>query len=174
MKYFLTGILIILSLAMTAELSADKVYTWTDEKGNLHITQDPPPKKAKLKETMDYQPLPAKADLESERQKEIGTEAELKKQTLDEAQKARAEAEEAKKEAEIARGVAEEVMRMAKEYSESKNRNKVMQQTYEYQMEKAIEEAKAAEERARIAEEKAINAEKKAKLAEEQAIQADD
>lgn len=174
MKYFLTGILIILSFVMTAELAADKVYTWTDENGNLHITQDPPPKKAKLKETMDYQPQPAKADLERERRKEIGTEAELKKQTVDEAQKARAEAEKAKKEAEIARGIAEKVTRMAKEYSESNNRNKVMQQTYEYQMEKAIEEAKAAEERARIAEEKAINAEKKAKLAEEQAIQADD
>jgi hypothetical protein len=174
MKYFLTGMWVILSFVVTAELAADKVYTWTDENGNLHITQEPPPKKAKLKETMDYQPQPAKADLESERRKEIGAEAELRKQPSDEAQKARAEAEKARKEAEIARGVAEEVTRMAREYSESKNRNKVMQQTYEYQMQKAIEDANAAEERARIAEEKAIDAEKKAKLAEEQAIQADD
>ena len=69
---------------MTAELEADKVYTWTDENGKLHITQEPPPKKAELKDTMDYQPQPAKADLENERRKEIGTEAELKKQKSDE------------------------------------------------------------------------------------------
>jgi hypothetical protein len=174
MKYFLTVIWVILSFVMTAELAADKVYTWTDENGNLHITQDPPPKKAELKDTMDYQPRPAKTDLESEDRKQIGAEAELQKQTSDEVQKARAEAEKARKDAEIARGIAEETTRMAKEYSESKNRNKVMQQTYEFQMEKAIEDAKAAEERARIAEEKAINTEKKAKLDEEQPKQADD
>lgn len=174
MKYFLTGIGVILSFVMTAELAADTVYTWTDEKGNLHITQEPPPNKAKIKETMDYQPQPAQADLESDDRKEIGAEAELKKQELDEIQKARAEAEKAQKEADRARGIAEETTRMAREYSESKNRNKVMLQTYEFQMEKAIEDAKAAEERARIAEEKAINAEKKAKIDEEQPKQADD
>ena len=174
MKYFFTGIWVILSFVMTADLAADTIYTWTDENGNLHITQDPPPKKAELKKTMDYQPPPAKADLESERRPEIGTEAELKKQKPDEAQKARAEAEKTKKAAGIARDKAEEATRMAKEYSESNNPNQYMQQTYEYQMEKAIEDAKAAEERARIAEEKAINAEKKAELAEKQAKQADD
>jgi len=174
MKYYLTGILIILSFVMAADLAADKVYTWTDENGKMHITQEPPPKKAKLKDTMDYQPQPAQADLESERREEIGTEAELKKQKSDGARKARAEAEKAKKEAGIARGIAEEATRMAKEYSESNNRNQYMQKTYEYQMEEAVEDAKAAEERARAAEEKAIDAEKKAKLAEEQVRQADD
>ena len=163
-----------LSFFMTADLAADTVYTWTDENGNLHITQDPPPKKAELKETMDYQPPPAKADLGSEHRPQIGAEAELKKQKPDEAQQARAEAEKAKKAAEIARDKAEEVTRMAKEYGESNNQNKVTQQTYEFQMEKSIEDAKAAEERARIAEEKAIDAEKKAKLAEEQVRPADD
>ena len=174
MKYYLTGILIILSFVMAADLAADKVYTWTDENGKMHITQEPPPKKAKIKDTMDYQPQPAKADLESERREEIGTEAELKKQKSDGARKARAEADKAKKEAVRARGIAEEATRMAKEYSESNNRNQYMQKTYEYQMEEAVEDAKAAEERARAAEEKAIDAEKKAKLAEEQVRQADD
>ena len=174
MKYFITGIVVILSFFMTAELTADKVYTWTDENGNLHITQDPPPKKARLKETMDYQPRPAKADLESQGRKETGTDAKLRRQKSDEARQARAEAEKARREAEIARGIADEATRMAKEYSESNDPNKVMQQTYEYQMEEAIEDAEAAEERARIAEEKAINAEKEANLVEEQAKQVDD
>ena len=174
MKYFLTGICIILSLCLTANIAADTVYTWTDEKGNLHITQEPPPKRAKIKETMDYQPPPPKADLESEDGKEIEAAAEPKKQELDEVQKARAEAEKARQAAEIAKDVAEEVTRMAREYNESNNPDKVMQQAYELQMEKAIENAKAAEERARIAEEKAINAEKKYESGEKQAKQDQD
>jgi FtsZ-interacting cell division protein ZipA len=174
MKYFLSGILIILSFVMTAELTADKVYTWTDENGNLHITQVPPPKKAKLKDTMDYQPKPEKEDLETERRLETGDEATLKKQKSDEVRKARADAEKAKKQAEIARGKAEEATRMAKEYIETHDRNQYERRAYEYQMEKAVEDAKAAEKQARIAQEKAIQVEKKAKLAEEQARQAVD
>lgn len=174
MKYFLTGIGIILSFFMTAELAADTVYTWTDENGKLHITQDPPPKRAKLKDTMDYEPQPAKADLESERRPEIGAEAEPNRPKSDEALKARTEAEKAKKAAEIARDKVEEVTRMAREYSESNNPNKVMLQAYELQVEKAIENAKAAEDRARIAEEKAIDAEKKDESGAEQAKQDQD
>jgi coenzyme F420-reducing hydrogenase alpha subunit len=154
---------------MTAALAADTVYTWTDENGKLHITQDPPPKKAKLKDKMDYEPQPAKADLESELRPETGAEVERDRQKSDEASKARTEAEKAKKAAEIARDKVEEVTRMAREYSESNNPSKVMQQAFEFQMEKAIENAKAAEERARIAEEKAISAEKTAELDTDQA-----
>ena len=56
MKYLLTWISLTLLLFVTAELSADKLYTWTDEKGNVHITQDPPPKNAKTTKVMTYQP----------------------------------------------------------------------------------------------------------------------
>lgn len=174
MKYVLTGIWIMFSFVMTAELVADTVYTWTDENGKLHITQDPPPQKAKLKDTIEYEPQPAKVDLESKRLPETRTAAELQKQRTDEVLEARAQAEKAREAAEIAAAKAEEATRMAKEYSESNNPSKVMQQTYDYQMEQAIEAAKAAEERAGIAEEKAIDAEKKADLAEEQAKPADD
>lgn len=33
---------------------ADRVYIWTDEKGESHISQYPPPQNGKLKEFMDY------------------------------------------------------------------------------------------------------------------------
>ena len=45
MKYLLMGISRSLLFFVTAELSADKLYTWTDEKGNVHITEDPPPQR---------------------------------------------------------------------------------------------------------------------------------
>ena len=40
---------------LTFSAEAGKVYTWTDEHGNLHITNTPPPKQAKIKEVLPYQ-----------------------------------------------------------------------------------------------------------------------
>jgi hypothetical protein len=37
---------------------ADRLYTWTDAKGVIHITQDPPPDTAKGVEVTDYMPEP--------------------------------------------------------------------------------------------------------------------
>ncbi len=42
MKSLWTGITLILLFFVTADISADKLYTWTDEKGTLHITEHPP------------------------------------------------------------------------------------------------------------------------------------
>jgi len=56
MKYLSIGMSLTLLLFVTAELSADKLYTWTDEKGNLHITEDPSPQNAKTMDVMTYQP----------------------------------------------------------------------------------------------------------------------
>ena len=39
-------------------LSAAEIYTWTDKNGNLHITEHPPPKGAKLKEVTTYSDEP--------------------------------------------------------------------------------------------------------------------
>jgi hypothetical protein len=174
MKYFLIGVVIAGLFAASADLRAAEVYTWTDENGNLHITQEPPPKKAKLKDTIIYQPQSAVKDSEAERRQKVGDEAAAEKQKTDELLKARAEAEQARREAEIAAGKAEEAARMAKEYIETHNRNQYMRRAYQYQMEKAADEAKAAQERAKLAGERAIEAEKKARLAEEQAKPAGD
>jgi hypothetical protein len=81
-KYLLTGISPILLLFVTAELSADKLYTWTDEKGNVHISQDPPPKNAKTLKVMTYQPQ-TEAQIQKneadQRREEMQYEAEQKK-----------------------------------------------------------------------------------------------
>ena len=75
---------------VTAELSADKLYTWTDEKGNLHITEHPPPKNAKTKDVMTYQPQ-TEAQIQKneadERREEMQYEADQKKDTRQESKK---------------------------------------------------------------------------------------
>ena len=50
-KYpILMALAIIFTFVLTFSIDAGQVYTWTDEHGNLHITNSPPPKNAKIKE----------------------------------------------------------------------------------------------------------------------------
>ncbi len=90
MKYFLTGITLIALFLANAELSADKLYTWTDEKGNLHITEHPPPKAARTKDVMTYQPQ-TEAQIQKietdERREELQDETALKKDLRPQAEK---------------------------------------------------------------------------------------
>ena len=94
MKYLLPGISLMLLLFVTAELSADKLYTWTDEKGILHITATPPPKTARTKDVMTYKPQTEvqiqKIEAEKRRE-EMQYEAVQKKDMRQEAQKASAQ-----------------------------------------------------------------------------------
>lgn len=90
MKFFLTGITLILLFLANAELSADRLYTWTDAKGNLHITEHPPPEASKTRDVMTYKPR-TQAQIEkieeAERREELQDETALKKDTRPQAQK---------------------------------------------------------------------------------------
>lgn len=96
MKYLLLGISLMLLISVSAELYADKLYTWTDEKGNLHITETPPPKTARNQDVMTYQPQTEaqirKIEAE-ERREEVQDAALKKKDTQQEAQKASAQSQ---------------------------------------------------------------------------------
>ena len=54
MKLFnlIVSLLVILSVA--SPLNAKKLYTWTDEKGVTHITDQPPPQSAEIKDVSTY------------------------------------------------------------------------------------------------------------------------
>jgi hypothetical protein len=94
MKYLLMGIPLMLLFFVNAGLSADRLYTWTDAKGNLHITEHPPPKAARTKDVMTYQPQ-TEAQMqkieEDERREELQDEAAPKKERVPEPQKASAQ-----------------------------------------------------------------------------------
>ena len=54
-KRALVTLTIIFLFLLAFSAQAGKVYTWTDENGNLHITNTPPPKNAKVKDVLPYQ-----------------------------------------------------------------------------------------------------------------------
>ena len=96
MKYLLMGIPLMMLFFVNAELSADRLYTWTDAKGNLHITEHPPPKAARTKDVMTYQPQ-TEAQIKKieadERREEMQDETVPKKDSVQKPQKAKARSE---------------------------------------------------------------------------------
>jgi hypothetical protein len=174
MKTILAGLSLLLLFFANAEVFADQVYTWTDKEGNMHITAEPPPKNARVKDVLTYESQPDNAVSDTEQRRDSKAAAAPGKPESDEVRQARTKAEKAKKEAEIASAKAEEVTKAAEKYIETHNQNEYMRRAHQYQMRKVADDAKAAQEQARIAEEKAIEAEKKVKLAEENARDSDD
>jgi hypothetical protein len=65
MKYFSTTFIILVLLISISNIHAGQVYTWTDEKGNLHITDSPPPADANIQEVVTVRKQTA-AEVEKE------------------------------------------------------------------------------------------------------------
>jgi type IV secretory pathway VirB10-like protein len=174
MRYLFIGFIFVLIVSANLEISADQVYTWTDKDGNMHITAEPPPQNARVKDVIKYEPRPQETVTDAQQRPDSVAAAAPGEPESDDVRRARKRAEEARKEAEIASAKAAEATNAAQKYIETHNRNEYMRRAYQYQMRKAAEEAKAAQEQARIAEEKAIEAEKKVKFVEERARELDD
>jgi hypothetical protein len=98
-----------------SNLPAAEIYTWTDKDGNLHITESPPPKGAKLKEVTPYSsktetqdsdnPSPQDSEI-TDRESQEAAEAQRKADAA--AKKAREEAQEAREKAKEAQERANE------------------------------------------------------------------
>jgi wobble nucleotide-excising tRNase len=108
MKFIFTAAILLFSLFVAPLVDAQKLYSWTDENGVLHITEQPPPKGAKVEDVMTYRertPEELRAiersqnmeqrDFDKYLQEEKAREAGLKAEEADEkARKAREQAEE--------------------------------------------------------------------------------
>lgn len=107
MKYCMATIILLFSLLTAAHLGAQKLYTWTDENGVLHITDHPPPQSAQIEDVVTYKErTPEELNaierrknklrrvLDQEEQREKSQNAQLKAKAADEeAQKALEQAE---------------------------------------------------------------------------------
>jgi len=174
MRLFLAGLSLLLLCGVNPEVFADQVYTWTDKDGNMHITAEPPPRNAKIKDVIEYQPRVDETISGTEQQQDSENPVAPREQESDEVLRAKARAKKARQEAETAKAKAEEATKAAEKYIETHSQNEYMRRAHQYQMRKAADDAKAAQEQARIAEEKAIEAEKRVKFVEERAKQLED
>ena len=152
-------------LFIAVDLNAEKIYTWTDERGALHITNKPPPKNAELRDAIEYQSEPRNTSTEDGGRQELSEGQPVESEGPQESPGIDARVEDARKEALESRTRAEEAARREEEYLNKLGRTKKMRKRNKYKLDKAAEYAKATEEQARLAEERAIEVEREAETA---------
>ena len=165
MKLFaiITGILLVGFL--NSGLFAGQVYTWTDENGNLHVTDTPPPPKSKVKDTLEYQEKTA-AEIQALKQRQSTRDeqkqAESVRQQADAAAKRAEKADqEAQEASQKAADAYENAMRTYKIYGNTKDKRK----KFKKRIRRAFDEADAAQARASEAAENARQAQEDARAA---------
>ena len=151
----LIALAIILAFALTFRAEAGQVYTWTDEHGNLHITDTPPPERAKIKDVMQYQQRSVdEKRVEKKEQKEEALEdlKEKQNQQIEEAKRRAQQADERAKEA-VAR--AEQITRDNNAYIRRLGSTKEKRKQFKKRIRRLKQEAEAAQEVANAAIEEA-------------------
>jgi len=163
MKHLLAAAVIVLHLTITAPLNAQTtLYTWTDAKGRVYITDTPPPPDAKLKELIEHTPpTPAETrQLQDQQQRRV--EGRQDEQRRTEVEEALRRAREADDQARAAVRRAEEQTQQALDYRKRFGNTPSRRQEFKYKIraeeEKAIQsqaEAQHAIERAKTLSEEA-------------------
>ena len=116
MKYLIPATILIFCLFAASMAGAQKLYTWTDENGNLHITQEPPPKSAKVEDVIKYREKSPEAEAARQRRNEEFRRRLEKDKRREETRQARQRADDAEKEAQRLRDQAQEEYDYNKEY----------------------------------------------------------
>jgi hypothetical protein len=157
MKLIITAIIILTSLFTASMTGAQKLYTWTDEKGNLHITEDPPPKTAKIEETVTYkQRSPEEEAARQRRNEEFRRRLEQDKQRV-EKRDTRVKASDAEKDAQKMKEQAWEEYEENKAYIDKLSNRRWKRKKFRKRIERLKKESEeslaAAEEAAKRARE---------------------
>lgn len=152
-------------MAATAAHAQSKVYTWTDAKGKLHITDEPPPVEASLKDVVESPPVSPAEVRQSEQQRMRQGEKRLDELRRSEMEETLRRAREADQRAQEAIQRADEQTRQALEYRKRFSNTAERRENYKYKIrdeeqkaeaarteaQKAIDQARAAAEEARTA-----------------------
>ena len=151
----IVALAIIFLFMLTLKAEAGQVYTWTDEHGNLHITDSPPPQSAKIKDVMQYQRKTADEKLAEKQEQEQEALEDLKEkqnQQIEEAKRKARQADERAKEA-VAR--AEQITRDNNAYIRRLGSTKEKRKQFKKRIRRLKQEAETAQEVANVAIEEA-------------------
>jgi len=157
MKYLIAAALLIFSLFSVSLADAQKLYTWTDEDGVLHITEQPPSKKTRIEDVMTFKER-SPEELEAIQREKDKIRREFKRQEqLDRQQEARLKATQAEEQAKKAKEKAEKEYDYNREYikrlGSTKQKRKQFRKKIERLKKETEESFTEAEEAAKRAEE---------------------
>jgi len=148
MKFFEIIICILLVGFLSSGLIAGEVYTWTDENGNLHVTDTPPPPKSKVKDTLEYQETTA-AEIQQRKQRQSTRQDQkdresVRRQADAAAKRAEKSDQEAQEAGQKAADAYENAMRTYNIYGKTKDKRK----KFKKRIRRAFDQAEAAQARA--------------------------
>ena len=162
MKPFVWIAAVVLSiLAHTPVHAQSTVYTWTDAKGKLHITDEPPPADASLKDVVESAPLSPQNELQRQRRSEKRIEEQRGVTTEEVLRRARAADEEAQQAIQRADEQTQQALDYRKRFGNTPSRREQFKyrireeeqkaESARAEAQKAIDRAKAAAQEARTA-----------------------
>jgi membrane protein involved in colicin uptake len=145
--------------------SQSKVYTWTDARGKLHITDDPPPVDASVKDVVEAPVVPPSEARQRQEQRQQRVEARAGDQRRSDLEDVLRRARESDEEAQAAVQRADEQTQRALEYRKRFGNTPSRREQFKYKIraeeekaeaaraeaQKAIDQARAASEEARKA-----------------------
>ncbi len=165
MKILIPAAALIITLAGTSGIYAEKLYTWTDKKGIIHITDAPPPQNARAKEVTSYsEKTPQQTDA-IERKKQQLREINQRYDKMEAARQAELEAREAEKRADAAMEKAQEQYQQNQEYIRRLSSTKGKRKQFRKKIERLKRETEADQAAAKSARLQAEEAAQKAQTA---------
>lgn len=156
MKYLTSAMVFLLIFSLSSSLQAQtKIYTWTDKNGNLHMSEDPPPDDARLKDVSTYhEKTPQETEaiqLELEQRQAIRD----REEQIGEAEAAQRRAVAAQEQAAAAAVKAEEATQNAYDTYERYGNTRDKRKQFRKRIQRSIDEADAARTEANQAIERA-------------------
>jgi len=168
MKFFIaTVIMLLFSLLAAPLLGAQKLYTWTDENGVLHITEQPPPKSAKVEDIMTYKERTPEELEAIERSKNKERRKFDKYKQIENEREAQLRAKEADEKAQKAKEQAEEDYEKNKAYIDKLSNRRWKRKKFRKRIDRLKKETEESFAEAKSAEEQAEEAKKTAEKAAE-------
>ncbi len=99
MKIIITALALVMAISGASSLGAQKLYTWTDEQGVTHITDEPPPQNTRVEDVIQYKEKTPQEQGAIEREIEKLRKSNERQDKIDAAQRAAVEARAAEKQA---------------------------------------------------------------------------
>ncbi|MBW2436200.1 MAG: DUF4124 domain-containing protein [Deltaproteobacteria bacterium] len=168
MKFLMVIICALLVAIFNTNLFGGQVYTWTDENGNLHVTDTPPPARAKVKDTLEYEEKTAAEIQELQNRQQRRDQQRQEEAEINRVEAAKKRAREADEAAQIAAEEADQITQEVEAYVRRLGSTKEKRKQFRKRIQREIGRAEAAQARARRAAEDAAQAAEDARLAEEE------
>jgi hypothetical protein len=171
MKPFCIAVGLLLTLLAALSLNAQKLYTWTDENGVVHLADQPPPKTDKVEnvEVIKYEEKTPQ-EIEAIQHKRENLRRKLdREEQIEKARRAEIQAREAEERAQEAVQKAQEEYEYNKEYIRRLTNTRNKRRKFRKRADRLKSETEVSQAEAKAALEQAEEAVQKARIAAEEA-----